>query len=385
MIERLPNIRHLAAFAAIVEHGSVTRAAVAVNLTQPALTQAIARLEATLKCRLFEREPGGMRPTEPALLLAPRASRAIEQIGSPRVTATQVRAFMAVARGGSYSSAAEATGLAPASLHRAVNDLSLALGERLVERRGRYLALTRRGEERARRFGLALAELRNGFAEVSAWLGKSGGRIAIGAMPLSRARWLPRAIVGFARQEPTVQVAVIEGSYSELVGPLRDGEIDFLLGALRFDGLYGDLMEESVFEDRPQIVMRASHPLARNESLDFAALTGQSWILPNPQTPLRGYWEEMLSGAGLDPPEVAIECGSVLTIRELLLETDALSLLSPDQLRVEIDAGLLVARKPPSPLARMIGITTRRDWRPTPPQQSMLDILRMLGDDIRKN
>ncbi|HCO46729.1 MAG TPA: LysR family transcriptional regulator, partial [Erythrobacter sp.] len=44
-----------------------------------------------------------------------------------------------LARTGSYSAAAQLAGVAPASLHRAVADLSLALGERLVERRGRYL------------------------------------------------------------------------------------------------------------------------------------------------------------------------------------------------------------------------------------------------------
>ena len=37
------NIRHFAALAATVRHGSVTRAARAVNLTQPALTQADVR------------------------------------------------------------------------------------------------------------------------------------------------------------------------------------------------------------------------------------------------------------------------------------------------------------------------------------------------------
>jgi DNA-binding transcriptional LysR family regulator len=55
MSERPLNIRHFAALAATVHHGSVTRAARAINLTQPALTQAIARLEADLGCALFER------------------------------------------------------------------------------------------------------------------------------------------------------------------------------------------------------------------------------------------------------------------------------------------------------------------------------------------
>src|SRR3546814_12587127 len=105
-------------------------------------------------------------------------------IGSPRITATQVRAFLALARKASYTEAASQLEVAPASLHRAVADLSVALGERLVERRGRHLALTRKGEARARCFGLAMAELRSGLTEVYEWLGKDGGRIVLGALPL---------------------------------------------------------------------------------------------------------------------------------------------------------------------------------------------------------
>lgn len=354
----------------------MTRAAEAVNLTQPALTQAIARLEADIGCQLFEREPGGMRPTEPALLLAPRAAAAIERIGSPRVTATQMRAFLALARAGSYAAAAEQTGLAAASLHRAVADLSLALDEKLVERKGRHLSLTRRGESRARNFGLALAEIRSGFAEVSAWLGKAGGRIVIGAMPLSRARWLPDAILKFRHDNPQVDITVVEGSHSELAGPLRDGEIDFLLGALRLEEGLDDLEQIPVFEDRPHIIMRKGHPLAKSRKLGSDKLVEYPWVLPSPQTPLYAYWVQMMESAGQEPPKIGIECGSVLTIRELLLETDMLSLLSPDQLRVEIEAGILISREPPALVKRMIGITTRRDWRPTSPQERMIDILR---------
>ena len=68
MTDRPPNIRHYAALAATVRHGSLSRAARAVNLTQPALTQAISGLEATLGATLFERGPAGMSPTEPCLL-----------------------------------------------------------------------------------------------------------------------------------------------------------------------------------------------------------------------------------------------------------------------------------------------------------------------------
>src|SRR5688572_30299247 len=148
------NLRHLQAMVAATESGSLSAAARRVNLTQPAITQGIAKLERGLGLPLFERRPGGMEPTDAARILAPRAA-ALALIGSPRVTDPQMRAFMALARGGSYVAAAAETGIREASLHRAAADLALGLGHRLVERRGRGIALTARGTAVARRFRLA--------------------------------------------------------------------------------------------------------------------------------------------------------------------------------------------------------------------------------------
>lgn len=376
MSEPAYNIRHFAALAATVRHGSVTRGARAVNLTQPALTQAIARLEADLGCALFERGASGMTPTEPARLLAPRAEAAIAYVGSPRVTGTQVRAFLALARTGSYAGAAETTGLSAASLHRAVADLAVALGQRLVDKRGRSILLTPQGERRARGFGLAMAELRNGLAEVAAWQGKAAGRIVVGAMPLSRARWLPETILRFHGLHPGLSIAVVEGSHAELAGPLRDGEIDLMLGALREAALLEDLAQEPVFWDKPQLVMRAGHPLLLSDKPMGAQLAAFPWILPARDTPLRQYWEAMMRAAGAEPPSVGIECGSVLTVRQLLLGSDALTLLSPAQLAVELEAGVLATLPTPAPVLRRIGITTREGWRPTAPQAAFVALLR---------
>jgi LysR family transcriptional regulator, regulator for genes of the gallate degradation pathway len=381
MTERPPNIRHYAALAATVRHGSLSRAARAVNLSQPALTQAIAGLEASLGVTLFQRGPTGMQPTQPAELLADRAEAAIAHVGSPRVTGTQLRAFLAVARSGSYAAAAEATGLSPASLHRAVADLSVALGQRLLERRGRSLILTPAGLRRARGFGLAMAELRSGLTEVAAWQGKSGGRIAVGAMPLSRARWLPETIVRFVAAHPGVDIAVHEGSHAELAGPLRDGDIDLILGALREDAEVDDLVQEPVFEDRPALIMRAGHPLLSGPD-PAAGLLAYPWLLPGRETPLRRYWEGMIRALGHEPPHVGVECGSVIMIRQLLLGGDALTLLSPDQVRVELEAGLLAKMPTPVPVARTIGIASRRGWRPTRVQAAFCDALRQAGAAI---
>ena len=363
------NLRHLQAMVAATESGSLSAAARRVNLTQPAITQGIAKLERGLGLPLFERRPGGMEPTAAARILAPRAATALALIGSPRVTGPQMRAFMALARGGSYVAAAAETGIREASLHRAVADLALGLGHRLVERRGRGIALTARGAAAARRFRLADAELKAALSELAALRGQEVGRIAVGAMPLSRARLLPNAVAAFHREHPQVDISIAEGSHVELVGPLRDGEIDLMLGALRDPSPGDDLMQTPLFVDRPVVLGRNGHPLAGRRP-DTEALARFAWVVPPEGTPLRAQWRRMFELGGVAPPRVAIELGSVIVVRQLLIQSDFLTLLSPDQVAVELEAKWIcrIGSAPGDP-SRTIGITTRAGWRPTPLQR----------------
>lgn len=368
------NIRHLAALAAVVRSGSISAAARVVNLTQPAVTQGIAKLEAQLGFLLFDRTPTGIVPREEARILAGRVEAALRLMGTRNATAAQVRAFIALARAGSYAGAAAMTRLAEASLHRAVADLSLVIGARLVDRRGRGIALTRRGETLARDFRLALGELRSGLSEVHALQGQETGRIAIGAMPLARARILPDSVAAFHSRHPDVRIAISEGSHLDLVGPLRDGEIDMMIGAVRNLPRGGDLIETPLFDDRPIIVGRMGHPLSQlRGKVPIAQLTAYPWIVAPEGTPLRQLWRGMFATAGVEPPRVPIECGAVITIRQLIRDSDFLTLLSPDQLAIELEAGLLAhIADAPDEVRRTIGITTRADWRPTPRQASFL-------------
>lgn len=61
------TIRRLEIFCAVIETGSATRAAAALGMSQPAVSQQVARLEAELGLVLFARENGRLRPTEMAL------------------------------------------------------------------------------------------------------------------------------------------------------------------------------------------------------------------------------------------------------------------------------------------------------------------------------
>lgn len=362
--------------AAVVRTGSVSAAARSVNLTQPAVTQGIAKLERQFGFALFKRSPAGLAPTDEARLLAQRSEAALRLIGTRNATAAQIRAFVALAQAGSYAGAATITGLAEASLHRAITDLSLVMGLKLVERRGRGVALTRRGTTVARDFRLALAELRAGIAEMDAVQGRETGRIAIGAMPLARARTLPNAVAAFHASAPHVDIAIAEGSHVELAGPLRDGEIDMMVGALRDLPAGGDLVELPLFEDRPAVIARPGHPLAGEREVTVARLAEFPWIVAGEGAPLRTLWRRLFEEEGIAPPRVPIECGAAITIRQLLMAGDFLALISVDQLSIEVEIGRLVRiMDAPAHIYRTIGVTTRADWRPTPQQARFIDIL----------
>lgn len=371
----LLNLRHLRAIAVTARTGSVSAAAQRIALTQPALTQAIARIERALGVPLFERRSDGMTPTAAAVLLTPRIEAALAHIASPRVTAAQLRAFVAVADAGSYAGASAATGLAQPSLHRAVGDLSVALRRQLVHRSGRGLAMTEAGRRTARALRLARTELAAGLSELAALEGRETGRVAIGAMPLARARVLPRAVAAFAARHPEAVVAIAEGSHAELIEPLRDGALDLLIGALR-DPAEPDLDQQPLFDDWPVVIAGAGHPLAETGDPGVARLATFRWIVAGAGTPLAAHWARLFDEARVPRPAAPIECGSVMTIRQILRETDFLTLLSPDQVAVELDAGLLVriCRAPPS-LKRTIGVTTRAGWRPTALQRAFIDLL----------
>jgi LysR family transcriptional regulator, regulator for genes of the gallate degradation pathway len=368
----LLNLRHLRALASIARLGSISAAAEAINLSQPAITQALAKLEAQLGQPFFERRANGMTATQAAVLLAPRIESALAHIASQRVTMAQMRALIMLADCGSYASASAATGLAQPSLHRAIGDLAVALKRVLVERRGKGIMLTDQGKRTVRTFRLARAELEAGLTELASLQGVETGRITIGAMPLSRARLLPSAVNAFYLQHPEVRINIVEGSFQELIEPLRDGELDMIIGALREPSPGEDVVQKPLFADRPVVLGRVGHPLSRAYAT-IADLALYPWTVPATGTPLREKWEKMFSDASLQAPHVPIECASVMTIRQILLDSDFLTLLSPDQVTVEMEAGWLTKiADSPKDLTRTIGITTRHGWRPTGMQSAFV-------------
>jgi DNA-binding transcriptional LysR family regulator len=111
------NLHHLRLFTAVVEHGGFTKAAAALNLSQPAISKSLKELEAGLGLALIDRGARGLRLTDAGRTLHGRAR---ELFGVERVAERELRELRGLKRGTLRIAASTtiATYLLPAVLGR---------------------------------------------------------------------------------------------------------------------------------------------------------------------------------------------------------------------------------------------------------------------------
>lgn len=380
-----PNLRHLRVFLAVADHGSITRAAEIGLVSQPAVTQAVAKLERAAEARLFDRTPRGLFPTEAGAALAHRVRRAFALLDpaldavAPRLrltaTASQLEALIALRETENSTLAARRLGIAQPTVHRAVTQIEHEAGRSLFERSPRGMLASRPARALARAARLAFAELDQAAADLAELGGREVGRIVVGAMPLSRSSVLPQAIARFRRVRPTLPILIHDGPYDELLTGLRRGEIDMLIGALRDPAPVADVEQRELFRDDLVLVAGRDHPLAAATAITTAELARYPWIVARSETPTRRHFDRLFEGG--PAPASIVESGSVILMRELLGSSDHLGCASRLQALVEAGRGAMTILPFAMPgTARPIGLTLRADWLPTRAQRDFLDLLR---------
>jgi DNA-binding transcriptional LysR family regulator len=186
-----------------------------------------------------------------------------------------------------------------------------------------------------------------------------------------------RAVLEFAAARPEHGISILDGPYESMLGALRRGAADVLVGALRDPIPYEDIVQEHLFEDPLAIVVGARHPLAGGGAPTLAALARFAWIAPRRDSPLRRHFDALL--ARLDAPRAVapIECNSLIAARSMLLASERVMLLSEHQIDHELATRQLVALPHPfGAVTRSIGLTVRRGWQPTPVQAQLVEGLR---------
>ena len=196
-------------------------------------------------------------------------------------------------------------------------------------------------------------------------------RINVGSLPLSRISILPAAIDKLLSQEGKgVQVNCVDARYPTLLRDLQFGELDFLIGALRFPKPAYDIEQEELFIDGLAIVVSPSHPLVSSAALTIEDTLEYPWVAPPRATPSGTYLFEKLRIHELPNTPVCTVSSSLILLRGLLSRGNYVSITSKSQIEFEKKMGLLVQLPIDLPESdRPIGLTVRANSRHPRPQQ----------------
>jgi LysR family transcriptional regulator, regulator for genes of the gallate degradation pathway len=390
-----PNLRRLVMFDAVMRGGSTGAAARHLGLSQPAVSDALSKLETETGTRLLDRGASGSAGTVAGKLLHRRVARmlrrieqGIAQIGEADggaldtravtrlLTTTQIRYHIAIAEHGSFRAAARHLGIAEPTLHRTARNFESGLKASLYRRHLRGMAATERGTQLAITLRVALREIDQALAEIANAQGLAEGRIAFGCLPMMPKQLLARAIGRMLRLHPGVEIEMEESSHDYLMGTLRNGTMDFVIGALRGEGIASDLVETALFEDPYVVVARSAHKLARAARIKDSDLAGQHWIIP-PRGMPRYAAVQALFAKLPKRPDAVLETSSLAMMTSALAESDCLSVLSRSQASThEFNANIVVLPIDMPWRKRLVGTTTRAGWLPTRIQRRFLTLVR---------
>jgi len=383
------SIRHLKVFESVVHLQGVRRASEECHLSQPAVTQVIAKLEEQIGVTLLERRASGSYLNQFGVIFHRRTQRffaqldqALMDLGVPngpiplsrlasRISKSQIRSLIAIVENRFFAQAARALGVSQTSLQRAARDLERILRTPLYTQTASGIAATPAATEFAHKVKLALREIEWGVDEVEAAQGNIEGEIVIGAMLLAGSTVLASVINEFVSEYPNANVRILNGNAEDMLRYLRVGDVDFVIGLLR-DEAPDDLVHKALAETPFVIAARHGHPLSKKPAVTLDDLAAYDWVVGTPGASRRIRFEKLF--AGRRRPKAHIATCSSPTIRLLLAQSDRLTLLTSYEMVFDEDALTAVPFGPIEPVPS-IGLTMRNDWLPTQLQTSFIDLI----------
>jgi DNA-binding transcriptional LysR family regulator len=229
----------------------------------------------------------------------------------------RARVLCAIADHGSFSEAADALGYTQSAVSHQIATFERELGLTLIERGARPVRLTEAGAvvvEQGRTAAAALELAGRRLADLS---GLRTGRLVIGAYPSASATLVPRAIARLRSTHPEIDVAIVQAEPSDLITPLRRGELDIAVVYTTRDEPHPftpPIELQRLCDDPFVILAPRDHPIARRSSVSMSALANEGWVAPSPT--LRPQFRQVFDGACTDSgfdPVVAIEADDPVT------------------------------------------------------------------------
>jgi LysR family transcriptional regulator, regulator of abg operon len=237
----------------------------------------------------------------------------------------QLRDLLAIVERGSLRAAARHLGQAQPALTRSIRMLEQDLGTSLFEREARGMVLTPAGKLFYQRASLVVQELRHAREEIEQHSGQMTGTVVMGLSIMPHVGWLPQALPIFREKFPHIKLKVIEGLYPAIESGLRDGSIDFYLGAAPDEAIESGLISTEITKNTRTVVARKNHPLRHAQSI--TDLKNAQWASTSVSFNAENDLIDLFAQYQLPAPQLMFQANSALSLMVALSCTDLIALL----------------------------------------------------------
>ncbi len=188
----------------------------------------------------------------------------------------QVRYFLAVCKAQNFSRAAEACHVAQPSLTKAIKKLEEEFGGELFYRERHRTQLTDLGRRLQPHFETVFAATTAAKADADGFLNEEAMAIDFGVMSTIGPSLMVDFFSKLHRDNPGLDINILEAPGRDLVSALRDGEID--VGLIGLPKLPEDFRALPLFRERYMIAFAKGHPFEQLNTVPIREMDGISHI-----------------------------------------------------------------------------------------------------------
>jgi LysR family transcriptional regulator, regulator of abg operon len=237
----------------------------------------------------------------------------------------QLQHLVAIVEHGSLRAAARRLGSPQPALTRSVRALEKELGATLFVRETTGMVLSPEGRRFHVRASAIVNEARRAREELSQHAGDDSGTVVVALSIMPHVGMLPQALQVFRQRYPKVRLQLIEGLFPDVESALRDGSIDFYLGAAPRVAPAPGLAMAQLFENTRAVVCRQGHPLQNARSLK--ALCQADWAVTAVDYNVDDDLARLFTAHQLPAPQVLLRARSTMSIMVTLACSDLLAML----------------------------------------------------------
>ena len=253
------------------------------------------------------------------------------------MTVTQLRALLAVVRGGSVTAAADELVVTQPSVSSALSALSRELGCELLERSGRGVRLTPSGAAFAPYAADVIGLLDRGRQAAREAAGIAERRLQIIAVTTAAESFVPPLMRRFAEQHPEIELTLEVGNRQAVLDRVLSHGVDVAIsGKPPADDR---LVFERLIDNEIVCITAPEDPAAGETRLTAAELAGRRWLLREPGSGTRTLNEQFLADHALEPATLTL--GSNGAIKQAVRAGLGTSLLARAAVETELASGWL--------------------------------------------